>query len=254
VINKKNKTKHERETMNNKFDELTKQMAQSVTSRGAFKKLGVGLAGLALAGFLVLPSMADQPAQTSTVLDPAGDAVFPNGLYGAPVPPYLDMVRVSVSYSRAIFHFEVQMNAPIPANPSPDFTTAPNHLGAVFGVLTDRKTASQGFNFFGQNDSYSFNLLVGAVYFFADGGDGLPLGWTGFLLDLNTSAVVALPMKIQGDTVSFETSAASLGNPSSFLWAATSECHSAPETEEKNKSQIMADFAPDHDYASWPAQ
>lgn len=37
--------------MNNKFDELTKQMAQSVTRRVALKKFGLGLAGMALAGF-----------------------------------------------------------------------------------------------------------------------------------------------------------------------------------------------------------
>jgi hypothetical protein len=37
--------------MNNKFDELTKAMAQSVTRRQAFKKFGVGLAGMALACF-----------------------------------------------------------------------------------------------------------------------------------------------------------------------------------------------------------
>ena len=37
--------------MNNKFDELTKSMAQSVTRRGALKKFGVGLAGMALAAF-----------------------------------------------------------------------------------------------------------------------------------------------------------------------------------------------------------
>ena len=35
--------------MNNKFDELTKSMAQSVTRRAALKKFGVGLAGMALA-------------------------------------------------------------------------------------------------------------------------------------------------------------------------------------------------------------
>jgi hypothetical protein len=35
--------------MNNKFDELTKSLAQSVTRRQAFKKFGLGLAGLALA-------------------------------------------------------------------------------------------------------------------------------------------------------------------------------------------------------------
>jgi len=37
--------------MNNKFDELTKQMAQSGTRRAALKKFGAGLAGMALACF-----------------------------------------------------------------------------------------------------------------------------------------------------------------------------------------------------------
>ena len=37
--------------MNNQFDELTKGLAQSVTRRAALKKLGVGLAGMALACF-----------------------------------------------------------------------------------------------------------------------------------------------------------------------------------------------------------
>jgi len=37
--------------MNNKFDELTKDLAQSVTRRAALMKFGVGLAGMALACF-----------------------------------------------------------------------------------------------------------------------------------------------------------------------------------------------------------
>jgi len=37
--------------MNNQFDELTKNLAESVTRRGALKKFGVGLAGMALACF-----------------------------------------------------------------------------------------------------------------------------------------------------------------------------------------------------------
>jgi len=41
----------ERKSMNNKFDELAKGMAQSVTRRSALKKFGVGLAGMALACF-----------------------------------------------------------------------------------------------------------------------------------------------------------------------------------------------------------
>ena len=35
--------------MNDKFDELAKDLAQSVTPRGALKKFGGGLAGIALA-------------------------------------------------------------------------------------------------------------------------------------------------------------------------------------------------------------
>ena len=42
---------NERKNMNNKFDELTKGLAQSVTRRAALKKFGVGLAGMALACF-----------------------------------------------------------------------------------------------------------------------------------------------------------------------------------------------------------
>jgi len=43
--------------MNNKFDELAKGLAQSVTRRGALKKVGVGLAGVILA-MLALPNRA----------------------------------------------------------------------------------------------------------------------------------------------------------------------------------------------------
>ena len=49
--------------MNNKFDELTKGMAQSGTRRQALKKFGVGLAGMALAcfGLAQKTQAADRP-------------------------------------------------------------------------------------------------------------------------------------------------------------------------------------------------
>jgi hypothetical protein len=46
---KNKQTKNKRKVMNDKFDELAKGLAQSVTRRGAMKKFGVGLAGIALA-------------------------------------------------------------------------------------------------------------------------------------------------------------------------------------------------------------
>ncbi len=44
--------------MNNKFDELSKGLAQSVTRRQALRRFGVGLAGVALA-ILGLPNKAE---------------------------------------------------------------------------------------------------------------------------------------------------------------------------------------------------
>jgi hypothetical protein len=54
--------------MNNKFDELTKSMAQSVTRRAALKKFGVGLAGMALGLFgLANRAEADKCLQAGVV-------------------------------------------------------------------------------------------------------------------------------------------------------------------------------------------
>lgn len=48
---KESTTNEKRKIMNNKFDELTKSLAQSVTRRAALKRFGIGLAGMALACF-----------------------------------------------------------------------------------------------------------------------------------------------------------------------------------------------------------
>ena len=54
--------------MNDKFDELAKALAQSVTRRAALKKFGLGLAGIALAT-LGLASKAQAGKNTSTCFD-----------------------------------------------------------------------------------------------------------------------------------------------------------------------------------------
>jgi len=241
--------------MNNKFDER----AQSITRRGALKKFGVGLAGMALTCFgLVLSAgftaaAPDPTTAASVITDPAGDAVFPYDLYDGPVPAYLDVIEASVSLNRGVFHFEIKMSSDIPVNADPGFTPSVNHLGPTVGILTDRKTASN-FKFFGQTDVYYFNFLVGILYSPADSGVGLGLGWDGFLIDLSTFTVVEIPMKIRGDTLMCETSARSLGDPNSCDWAVGSECDPVPVTEEKHKSAVVVDFVPDHGFATWPAQ
>jgi hypothetical protein len=47
--------------MNDKFDELAKGLAQSVTRRGALKKFGTSLAGIALASFGLASSAQAKP-------------------------------------------------------------------------------------------------------------------------------------------------------------------------------------------------
>jgi hypothetical protein len=75
--------------MNNKFDELARNMAQSVTRRGALKKFSVGVAGIPLA-WLGLTARAEAAKGCASGLCPhyshkcgnpcaCGD---PGGLYG----------------------------------------------------------------------------------------------------------------------------------------------------------------------------
>jgi hypothetical protein len=239
--------------MNQKFDELAKRLAQSVTvtRRQALKRFGVGVAGYALARIPMLAASTDPLAQTSVVSDAAGDAAFPSDLYGsASVPPYLDVIQASVRLDGALFHFEIKMSSDFPANPDPGFSPSVNHLGAAFGILTDRKTASR-YKFLGQPDSYYFNFLVGAYYFVQDGGLGLGLGWHGLLK--SPLGFSEIPVVICEDTIIVETSAASLGDPASFCWALGCECTPVPDPEETNQTLILVDYAPNHGYASWPA-
>jgi hypothetical protein len=60
--------------MNNKFDQLAKGVAQSVTRRQALKRFGVGLAGMALA-CLGLADKAE--ARNSGYCTPEGNFCFP---------------------------------------------------------------------------------------------------------------------------------------------------------------------------------
>ena len=241
--------------MKNQFDKLTSKAAQQAIHHAFVAKLGVGLPGLALAGLLTLSATAANPtAGNSTVLDPAGDALFPFDLYNAPVPPYLDIARASVSFARGILHFEMQMNAEIPANADPGFTPAVNHLGSTFGLLTDPATAQYPIHFFGQNDNYRFNYYLGALYSVADSGVGLGLGWHGFLIDLSTFTPVEVPLQIRNDTLIIEISAASIGNPATIGYAVASECDPVPIPQEKTKNVLLVDYAPDHGYGTWPSQ
>ncbi len=232
--------------MNNQLTPIVKDLARSVLM--PFKILGVSIAAVAVMTLHVIA--ASPSATTSSLTDAAGDTVFPFDLYNGPAPPWIDLVQASVALTRGVFHFEIKVNAEIPANGDPGFSPPVNHLGSTFGIQTDRKTAEH-FNFFGQQRSYYFNFLVGAVYVAGDSGIGLAPGWRGFML--GTNGFIEIPLVIRRDTYIFETSAASLGNPASFNWVVASECDPVPVPVEANKSLLIVDYAPDDGYATWPA-
>jgi hypothetical protein len=73
--------------MNYQFDELTKGLAQSVTRRAALKKVGVGLAGMALARFGLNQAHAITNGQLDGDAHPnVGGGVFLKSLW-PPIPP-----------------------------------------------------------------------------------------------------------------------------------------------------------------------
>jgi len=80
--------------MNNKFDELTKSMAQSVSRRQALRKFGVGLAGMALACFgLATEVRADKvktPVSCATDADCGSGQTCCSGLCYAAIPDWCD--------------------------------------------------------------------------------------------------------------------------------------------------------------------
>ena len=77
--------------MNNQFDELTKGVAQSVTRRGALKKFGLGLAGMALACFgLANKSEAAKGRRCASDADCRSGEVCCDGVCVAGIPDWCD--------------------------------------------------------------------------------------------------------------------------------------------------------------------
>ena len=101
--------------MDNRFEELAKDVAQSVTRRAALKKFGLALAGLILTCF-ALPNVS--LAQTSVVCDPTGDATYAGAKGGPKIPAWLDIVQSEVTDAGSDVHFTLTLNAAVPAAPA----------------------------------------------------------------------------------------------------------------------------------------
>jgi hypothetical protein len=72
--------------MNNKFDELAKGLAQSVTRRAALKKFGVGLAGLALASLGLANKAQARHGPTGACRNGCNHCRYPYGCENLPDP------------------------------------------------------------------------------------------------------------------------------------------------------------------------
>ena len=86
-------------------------------------------------------STASSVASTSTVTDPAGDAVITGK--GTVVFAYQDIVKASVTSRDGTFVFKMELAAAIPQNPP-----LPNGAKLLmwrFGLRTDRTTCASGF-------------------------------------------------------------------------------------------------------------
>jgi hypothetical protein len=80
--------------MTTKFDELTKAMAQSVTRRAALKRLGISLAGMALACFGLADVARADKVKTipcATQADCPSGQVCCNGVCVAGIPDWCDL-------------------------------------------------------------------------------------------------------------------------------------------------------------------
>jgi hypothetical protein len=229
--------------MNNKFDELTKGLAQSVTRCGALKKFGISLAGMALACF-GLAEMA--LAQSSVVCDPAGDAFFSNGK-GSAVPPWLDIIQGNVTAgSDDTILFTLTVNAPIPAVPSWKGVDDGGQLTwgwRLIGNLADVTFVSNGC--LGANGS----TLPGAYY--------LDLFWSvqtssfeARLVDNTSCTQVAVPFALSPDRTqvimvvakSWLANPTLIPNPDSFQYSATTVVWKSNSTG--NRSWTHLDWAP----------
>lgn len=74
--------------MNNKFDELSKNMSQPITRRTAFKRFGLGVAGLALARFGLSEAQAITNGQLDGNAHPnVGGFVWFNNIWSPDPPP-----------------------------------------------------------------------------------------------------------------------------------------------------------------------
>src|SRR5438552_1009952 len=114
--------------MNNKFDEFTKSMAQSVTRRAALKKFGVGLAGMALAWF----GLANKAGAAGAKLPQAHCQVRHSGLFGSMV-----YTGICMDINRCVS----AASADCPANGTIEGDTSANKL-ACLQVYDSKKRCS----------------------------------------------------------------------------------------------------------------
>jgi hypothetical protein len=172
---------------------------------------------LAILAALTVSVPAWAAGQTTFVTDPTGDALFH-------APGYMDLVRAEVSKNGEEFTFQMTLAAPVPQG-SPPVPPGAKAVLWVWPLNTDPTTFPAGSPFAPGNGQAAPSEL--GVFIFWDGS-----AFSGFLHDRRPlltggePVVTSLPFAIAGGDLQVTTSAALLGNPSSFAWGAVTGYYS----------------------------
>jgi hypothetical protein len=187
--------------------------------------------------------------QTTAVDDPTGDMK-------SKYPAYLDIVRAATTRKDRSFIFALDLAAPVPNDPAPDFPSGPDFLNvALFGLDTDPTAVLVGYPF-KDHTANPFEFFIAASWN-PTGSWGLGTGFVGLFVDRRPlltggqAVVRSVPFTIEGSRVTLVVDAALLGDPATFQWGAATVVsnHAAPTDE-----FTVPDFAPDNGLplVSWP--
>jgi hypothetical protein len=185
---------------------------------------------------------------TSIVTDPIGDVKNK-------APTWLDLTSGSITRRDDRFRFELDMAAPVPANPTldPAVPAHSDHVCIGTGLETDPTSAPVGYPF-GKNEANFAEFYV-AVCWNPTGSFGLGTGFVGLLIDRRPlltgqpALVVPAELTIAGNQVTVSVEAAALGDPSTLAWVTFTEIANQGDP---NDAAWFPDSAPDATFATWP--
>ncbi len=197
-------------------------------------------------------SAAVDAGKTSAVNDATGDWVDITG------QDYQDIVRAEITKKGNTFVFVMTLADKVGDNPT--FPSWADVLLWDFAIDTDRNAFHTGYPFT-KNTSSNWEFVIGHWVYAPGFSDPLdPAGSPGTLLyyDGGQVKIIRIQFTIYGAKMTWVVDAASLGDPSTFQWAAGTSAWQSSGADVKNgySNGRHFDFAPDLNVgaplATWP--